>query len=109
MREDVATVRVGLLGGGNVGGPLVQLLTEPGSVEAIAQRTGLRLVITRIAVRSTAKERPFPIPDGLLTHDAWAVATADDVDIVDELIGGIEPARTLILDALKAGKPVVTG
>src|SRR3954463_14967485 len=100
-------VRVGVLGCGNVGGGLVQLLTTGG--DALAERTGLRLELTRVAVRNTAKERGVAIPDGILTHDAEAVVNDPDVDVVVEVIGGIEPARTLILDALKAGKPVVTG
>ena len=103
-----ATVRVGVLGCGNVGGPLVHLLTDPASAAAIETRTGLRFEVTRIAVRSVTRERPFPVPAGLLTHDSEALVGAEDVDIVVELIGGIEPARALILDALKAGKPVVS-
>ena len=100
-------VRVGLLGCGNVGGALAALLAEEG--EGLFARTGLRLELTRVAVRNTAKSRGPNVPDHLLTNDAAAVVVADDVDVVVELIGGIEPARSLILDALKAGKPVVTG
>src|SRR3954462_13060036 len=99
-------VRVGVLGCGNVGGGLVQLLTTGG--DALAERTGLRLELTRVAVRNTAKERGVAVPEGSLTHDAASVVTDPDVDVVVEVIGGIEPARSLILDALKAGKPVVT-
>ena len=101
-----APVRVGLLGCGNVGGALVQILEADG--EVITARTGLRLEVTRVAVRNLAKERQVELADGVLTHDASAVATAPDVDVVVEVIGGIEPARGLILSALKAGKPVVT-
>jgi homoserine dehydrogenase len=100
------TVRVGVLGCGNVGGALVQLLAEDG--DAIAERTGLHLEVTRVAVRSTSRERNVAVPDGCLTSDAESVVTDPDVDIVVEVIGGIEPARSLILDALKSGKPVVT-
>src|SRR3954454_2217725 len=99
-------VRVGVLGCGNVGGGLVQLLTTGG--DALAERPGLRLELTRVAVRNTAKERGVAVPEGSLTHDAASVVTDPDVDGVVEVIGGIEPARSLILDALKAGKPVVT-
>src|SRR3954452_21348906 len=102
-----ASVRVGVLGCGNVGGGLVQLLTT--DADAIETRTGVRLELTRVAVRNTAKERGVVIPDGILTHDAEAVVNDPDVDVVVEVIGGIEPARSFILDALKAGKPVVTG
>ena len=76
--------------------------------EVITARTGLRLELARVAVRNVAKERQVELPDDILTHDAAAVATAPDVDVVVEVIGGIEPARSLILAALKSGKPVVT-
>jgi homoserine dehydrogenase len=99
-------VRVGVLGCGNVGGGLVQLLTS--GAEAIETRTGVRLELTRVAVRNRAKARDVAIPEACLTHDADAVVHDPEVDVVVEVIGGIEPARTLILDALKAGKPVIT-
>ena len=99
-------VRIGLLGCGNVGGPLVQLIEEQG--DAIEARTGLRLEVARIAVRNVAKQRVVPVPDALLTHDAAEVVVDPSIDVVVEVIGGIEPARELILQALKAGKPVVT-
>jgi homoserine dehydrogenase len=101
-----SSVRVGILGCGNVGAALVELLVE--RADAIAASTGVRLELTRVAVRSTAKERGYPIPDGVLTNDAEAVVGDPDVDVVVEVIGGIEPARGLILQALKAGKPVIT-
>jgi len=100
-------VRIGLLGCGNVGASLVELIDS--RRDAIAARTGLRLEVTRVAVRSLAKERPVEVPEGVLTLDAAGLAVDPDVDVVVEVIGGIEPARELILAALKAGKPVVTG
>ncbi len=99
-------VRVGLLGCGNVGGALLELLDR--DADMIAARTGERIEVTRVAVRNTAKPRSVFFPEGVLTHDAGSVVVGDDVDVVVEVIGGIEPARSLILDALKAGKPVVT-
>ncbi|MGH9182725.1 MAG: homoserine dehydrogenase [Acidimicrobiales bacterium] len=99
-------VRVGVLGCGTVGAALVRLLAErAGAVEA---RTGLRLEVTRVAVRNLSKERFVQLPPGCLTHDAGDVVADADIDVVVEVIGGIEPARGLVLDALKAGKPVVT-
>lgn len=99
-------IRIGLLGCGNVGAALVQLLTtEPA---AVAQRTGQRFEVARVAVRNVARQRPVELPEGCLTHDADAVVGDPDIDVVVELIGGIEPARRLILAALKHGKPVVT-
>ncbi|MCI3949357.1 MAG: hom, partial [Acidimicrobiales bacterium] len=99
-------VRVGLLGCGNVGAALVSQIQT--GVDAIEARTGLRLEVARVAVRNLYRERPVDLPEGVLTHDAAAVVADPDIDVVVEAIGGIEPARTLVLDALKAGKPVVT-
>ena len=101
------TVRVGLLGCGNVGGPLVRLVTEQAA--EIEARTGVRLEIVAIAVRSLTKERGIELPAGLLTTDAAAVVDDAGVDVVVEVIGGIEPARSLVLAALERKKPVVTG
>lgn len=95
-----------MLGCGNVGAALITLVDR--QAPSIEARTGLRLEVTRVAVRNLAKERPVALPPGCLTHDAAAVVADPEVDVVVEVIGGIEPARTLVLDALKAGKPVVT-
>jgi homoserine dehydrogenase len=100
-------VRIGLLGCGNVGAPLVNLVEA--RRDDIARRSGLRLEITRVAVRSLSRERPVQLADGVLTRDASSVVDDPDIDVVVEVIGGIEPARELILAALKSGKPVVTG
>jgi homoserine dehydrogenase len=99
-------VRVGLLGCGNVGAALVELIRTRS--DDIAARTGLALDVARVAVRSTTKERSVALPEGVLTHDAAGLVTDPEIDIVVEVIGGIEPARELILDAIKAGKPVIT-
>jgi homoserine dehydrogenase len=101
------TLRVGVLGCGNVGGPLVGLIAEQGP--AIAARTGVHLEVAKVAVRDLAKPRPGGIDPALLTDDAHAVVSDPGIDLVVELIGGVDPARDLILTALKAGKPVVTG
>ncbi len=100
------SVKVGLLGCGHVGSALVRLITENG--DAIEARTGVHLEVGRVAVRNLARERDVALPASVFTHDATAVVTDDDIDIVVEVIGGIEPARELIIEALKAGKPVVT-
>ena len=102
----MSTVRVGLLGCGNVGASVVRLVQEQRS--AIRARTGLDLEITRVAVRNVSKERPVVLADDVLTHDAASVVDDPDVDVVVEVIGGIEPARELTVQAVKAGKPVVT-
>ena len=107
MANPDKTIRIGLLGCGNVGGALISLVEKQADV--IEARTGLRLDITRVAVRNVARDRGITLADGVLTRDAMAVVTDPDVDLVVELIGGIEPARELISAALSAGKPVVTG
>ncbi len=103
-------LRVGLLGCGNVGAAFVALV-DAGAAD-IAVRTGIELEVTRIAVRDLARERP-----GLdrvafekrVTTDAASIVTDPEVDLVVELIGGVEPARSLILQALACKKPVVSG
>ena len=97
---------MGLLGCGNVGAALVQLIADRG--DEIAARTGVRLELARVAVRSIARKRPVHIDEELLTHDAAEVVSDPGVDVVVEVIGGIEPARELILAAMAAGKPVIT-
>ncbi len=101
-----SVVRVGVLGCGNVGAALVTLIGE--RAEAIEVRTGLSLEVTRVAVRNLTRERAVKLPEGVLTHDAAEVVNDPDVDVIVEVMGGIEPARGLLLEALKAGKPVVT-
>jgi homoserine dehydrogenase len=103
----VRRVNIGVLGYGNVGGALVQLIEQRRG--AISARTGLDLHVTRVAVRDLAKPRAAPLAPGVLVDDPVAVVADPDVDVVVELMGGVEPARRLILDALSRGKPVVTG
>ncbi len=103
---DGGVIRLGLLGAGTVGSALVVLLRE--RAEAITARTGITLLVTRIAVSSLTKDRPG-IDAALLTDDASMVVKADDVDVVVELMGGIDGTRELVLAAIANGKPVVTG
>src|SRR5437763_2237202 len=104
---DPAVIKVGLLGCGTVGGALVELVDE--QRDSIAERTGLRLEVARVAVRNTAKQRSVELGADVLTNDALSVVEDPSVDVVVELIGGIEPARELILTALQNKKAVVTG
>jgi homoserine dehydrogenase len=100
------TVRLGIIGAGTVGSALITLLRERS--EAITARTGITLVVTRIAVTDLSKDRPG-LDRSLLVDDPWAVVGADEVDLVVELMGGIDPTRQLIAAAIANGKPVVTG
>jgi homoserine dehydrogenase len=99
------TLKVALLGCGNVGSQVARLLNE--EAEELAIRSGARLELAGIAVRRPSHPRPG-IDPALLTADAVALATRPDIDIVVEVIGGIQPTHSLLLAAMKAGKSVVT-
>jgi homoserine dehydrogenase len=99
-------VRVGVLGCGNVGAALVGLVAS--QAKEIEARTGVQLEITRVAVRNLSRSRNVELAPGILTRDTEDVVNDLDVDLVVEVIGGIEPARGLIATALANGKPVVT-
>ena len=99
------SVGLGVLGCGTVGGSFCQLIAA--QRDEIERRTGLRFEVRRIAVRDTAKDRDR-IDPSLLTDYPAAVIAADDVDVVIETMGGVEPTRDLVLASLAAGKPVVT-
>jgi len=101
-----SVVKVGILGCGHVGGALVGLIRD--RADSIERSTGLQLEVGAVAVRSLSKDRGFSLDESLLTTDAEAVVNDPSIDVIVEVIGGIEPARTLLLAALKAGKPVVT-
>ena len=104
MSPDKA-MRIALLGCGVVGSQVARLLSEQAG--DLAVRAGARLEVAGIAVRRPSHPRPG-IDPSLLTTDVMALATRPDVDIVVEVIGGIEPARSLLHAAMKAGKSVVT-
>jgi len=99
------TLKVALLGCGNVGSQVARLLREEG--DELAARIGARLELAGIAVRRLAHPRPGVDP-ALLTTDPMELATRPDIDIVIEVVGGIEPARSVLLAAMKNGKSVVT-
>ena len=99
-------LRVALLGCGVVGSSVVRLVSEQHA--DLAHRVGVPLEIAGIAVRRPALRRDLDVDPALFTTEADALVTRDDVDIVVEVIGGIEPARSLLLAAFAAGKPVVT-
>ena len=103
---DRAPLRVALLGCGVVGSQVYRLLTEQSA--DLQARAGAPLQVVGVAVSDPAKRRDVTVAPGMLTTDGTGLVTRPDVDIVIELIGGIEPARGLLLAALKAGKSVVT-
>ncbi|MDP4804537.1 MAG: homoserine dehydrogenase, partial [Candidatus Nanopelagicales bacterium] len=99
-----ASLRVALLGGGTVGTEVARLLTQDSA--DFSARVGVPVELSAVAVRDLSKPRPG-ISKDLLTDDSLAVATSG-ADIVVEVMGGIEPARSLILAAMAAGSSVVT-
>jgi homoserine dehydrogenase len=99
-------LKVALLGCGVVGSQVYRLLTEQSA--DLQARAGAPLHVVGVAVRDPDRPREVAVAPGLLTTDGAELVTRPDVDIVIELIGGIEPARTLLLSALKSGKSVVT-
>jgi homoserine dehydrogenase len=103
---DGAALKVALVGCGVVGSAVYRLLTEQSA--DLAARAGAPLEVVGVAVRDPGRERPVTVDPALLTTDAAALVTRPDVDIVIELIGGDEPARSLLLAALNEGKSVVT-
>jgi homoserine dehydrogenase len=99
-------LRVALLGCGVVGSEVARLLsTHAGD---LASRVGRPLELAGIAVRRPGRSRDLPVDPALFTTDAEALVRRPDVDVVVEVIGGIEPARGLILAALENGASVVT-
>src|SRR3954463_4040541 len=99
-------MRVALLGCGVVGREVVRLLDA--HRDALAHRVGAPLELAGVAVRRPQRDRNLPVDPALFTTDAAALAARADVDIVVEVIGGIEPARSLLLSALERGASVVT-
>jgi homoserine dehydrogenase len=105
-RNGDGLVRVGILGCGNVGTALVRLLDA--NADLITRRSGVRIEVARVVVQNLTKDRAITFAPGVLTNDGEAVVSDPAVDVIVEMIGGVEPARSLITNALKAGKPVVT-
>jgi homoserine dehydrogenase len=97
-------LKVALLGCGTVGGAVLRLLSEQS--DDLAARIGRRVEVAGVAVRRP--DRHPEVPADLLTTDALGLVTRPDVDLVVEVIGGIEPARSLLLAAIGAGKSVVS-
>jgi homoserine dehydrogenase len=102
----VERVKVGLIGLGTVGCGTVSILQEAAGV--LADRTGASIEIARVAVRNPDRRRAVKLPEGVVTGDPGEVIRDPQIHIIVELVGGIEPARSYILEALENGKHVVT-
>jgi homoserine dehydrogenase len=100
-------VRVALLGCGTVGSEVVRLLHQQAG--DLTARIGAPVEIAGIAVRRLGRDRgDLPVDPALFTTDALGLVKRDDVDVVVEVVGGIDPARTWLVEALRGGKSVVT-
>lgn len=99
-------VRLSILGAGTVGGGVLTLLRE--NADLLEAQTGKRFEVRHVLVRDLSKPRAVAISPKLLTTDPQRALCDPKVDIVLELMGGLEPARTLIRDALQSGKHVIT-
>src|SRR5579859_549869 len=97
---------VALLGCGIVGSEVYRLIGDQAA--DLAARVGVPVEVAGVAVRRPGRARGVTVDPGLITTDAAALVSRDDIDIVVEVIGGIEPARSLLLTALRARKAVVT-
>ena len=95
-----------LLGCGTVGSEVYRLLTQQS--DDLAVRIGARLEVAGVAVRRPGRARSVAVDPALLTADSMDLVTRPDVDIVIEVIGGIEPVRSVLLAAMKSGKSVVS-
>lgn len=100
------SVTLGMLGLGTVGAGVVKILRQ--NREVLERRVGIPLQLKRIAVRNPKAKRAIDVEPELLTTDPWAVVRDPEIEIVVEVIGGIEPAKALILEAAARGKQVVT-
>ena len=99
-------ISIGLIGFGNIGTGVVKLLQQ--NEKLIAQKLGAKLILKKIADINITSSRGIKVPPNILTTNAEDILNDPDISIVIELMGGYEPARTFVLDAIKKGKHVVT-
>lgn len=99
-------VKVGLMGLGTVGTGVVRIVQ--GHQEDLVKQTGMEIEIARILVQDPEKQRNISIDQDLVTNDPYSLLHDPEIDVVLEVIGGIEPAKSYILEALQQGKHVVT-
>ena len=99
-------VNLGMIGGGTVGSGVYHALQLNG--ELMASRIGVKVAVHKVAVKAFDEPRPYEIPDSVMTTDWESVVNDPEVHLVAELVGGTTLARTMILTALKLGKPVIT-
>lgn len=102
----MAPVNIGMIGGGTVGSGVFHAMQRNGGL--LSARIGTDVVIRRVAVKALDEPRPYPITPSVLTTDWQGVVQDPDNHVIVELVGGTRLAKTMVLAALKLGKPVVT-
>ena len=105
MMSNNRTLKVGMLGCGVVGSNVARLLHEDSG--DFAARSGATLTLAKVAVKNAATKRDYVDPS-IITTDSHSIVNDPSIDIVIEVMGGIEPARELILTAIKNGKSIIT-
>jgi homoserine dehydrogenase len=103
---DMRQVNIGMIGGGTVGSGVFHALHHNGAL--MSSRIGVKIQLAKIAVKAFDEPRPYAIPTSLMTTDWQSVVHDPQVDVITELVGGTGLAKTMILAALKLGKPVIT-
>jgi homoserine dehydrogenase len=98
--------RIALIGCGTVGSGVAEILLEQG--ERLSRHAGRPLVLEKVVVRDLSKARQYDLPAGLLTDDVRSVIDDPRIDVVAHLMGGREPARSIMLQLMDSGKDVVT-
>ena len=107
MSSETPVRRLGIFGGGTVGGGIVEILQS--KAEEFEELTGKKIEVAKICVRDASKERDFEIPSGCeIVTDYDAILSDDSIDMVVEVMGGTTDAKNIVYDSLKAGKDVVT-
>jgi len=99
-------VKVGIIGFGTVGTGTAKIILS--QRELIKKRTGIELILKKVADKDIKRPREISLPEGVLIPDAWEIINDPEIDVVVELVGGIHPAKEFIIEALKKGKHVVT-
>lgn len=98
--------KVGIIGFGTVGTGTAKIILS--QRELIKKRTGIDIILKKVADKDIKRPRQISLPEGVLIPDAWEIINDPEIDVVVELVGGIHPAKDFIIEALKKGKHVVT-
>mmetsp|Transcript_33958 Transcript_33958/g.101357 ORF Transcript_33958/g.101357 Transcript_33958/m.101357 type:complete len:481 (-) Transcript_33958:764-2206(-) len=107
MRASPSTIKIGIFGGGTVGGGIVDILSRKSAY--FTDLTGHKLEVSKICVRDASKDRDFDLPEGCAVTESYSdILEDDDIDMVVEVMGGTTDARDVVYSALRAGKDVVT-